>query len=163
MMEQLCQSYAASYGIRVAVARLFSVYGSLLRKQLLWDLCTKLGSGASAVELGGTGDELRDWTDVRDVVRALRLLGELASDAVPILNVGSGRASSVREVVATVSEAWPTPLSITFSGKSRRGDPFSLVADGSRLKAIGFEWEVPFETGIRDYVEWYLGQMSAPN
>ena len=38
MMEQLCQSYARSFGIRSAVVRLFSVYGPNLRKQLLWDI-----------------------------------------------------------------------------------------------------------------------------
>lgn len=156
MMEQLCRSYAATYGSRLAVARLFSVYGSFLQKQLLWDLCTKLASGTTEVELGGTGEELRDWTDVRDVVRALSLVKDLASDAVPVLNVGSGRATSVHEVASIVTDAWPTIANIVFSGKSRKGDPYSLVADGSRLRALGFEWAVPVETGIRDYVSWYL-------
>src|SRR6516162_4694928 len=36
MMEQLCRSYARSFGIGCAVVRLFSVYGPNLRKQLLW-------------------------------------------------------------------------------------------------------------------------------
>lgn len=158
MMEQLCRSYAATYGTRVAVARLFSVYGSFLQKQLLWDLCTKLDSGTATVELGGTGDELRDWTDVRDVVRALSLVKDLASDATPILNAGTGRATSVREVAALVAGAWPTEANVIFSGTSRTGDPFSLVADGSSLRALGFEWEIPVDTGIRNYVEWYLRQ-----
>jgi len=158
MMEQLCRSYAATYGARVAVARLFSVYGSFLQKQLLWDLCTKLASGVSTVELGGTGEELRDWTDVRDVVRALSLVKDLASDAAPVVNAGTGRASSVREVASMVTDAWPTVANTIFSGKSRAGDPFSLVADGSRLQALGFEWAVPVETGICDYVAWFLRQ-----
>jgi UDP-glucose 4-epimerase len=161
MMEQLCRSYAATYGTRVVVARLFSVYGDFLQKQLLWDLCTKLASGASTVELGGTGEELRDWTDVRDVVRALSLVKELASDAAPILNAGTGRATSVREVALMVTDAWPTVARIAFSGKSRTGDPFSLVADASRLGALGFEWAVSLEAGIRDYVEWFLCQTGA--
>ena len=38
MMEQMCRSYAVTFGIRSTVARLFSVYGPHLRKQLLWDL-----------------------------------------------------------------------------------------------------------------------------
>jgi UDP-glucose 4-epimerase len=158
MMEQLCRSYAATYGTRVAVTRLFSVYGSFLQKQLLWDLCTKLASGTSTVELGGTGEELRDWTDVHDVVRALSLVKELASDAAPVLNAGTGRATSVRDVASIVTDAWPSVAKIFFSRKSRTGDPFSLVADGSRLRELGFEWTVPVETGIRDYVEWYLRQ-----
>jgi nucleoside-diphosphate-sugar epimerase len=37
MMEQLCQSYAITYNLRITVTRLFSVYGPNLRKQLLCD------------------------------------------------------------------------------------------------------------------------------
>lgn len=161
MMEQLCQSYAVSYGTLVVVTRLFSVYGSLLQKQLLWDLCTKLASGASTIELGGTGEELRDWAEVRDVARALSLVSECASDVAPIINIGTGRATSVHKVASLVIDAWPKEANILFSGKSRVGDPFSLVADDSRLRALGFNWEISIETGIRDYVEWYLREVGA--
>jgi UDP-glucose 4-epimerase len=109
------------------------------------------------VELGGTGEELRDWTDVRDVVRALSLVKELASDAAPIVNAGTGSATSVREVASIVTDAWPTVANTIFSGKSRAGDP-SVWWPMARLRALGFEWAVPVETGIRDYVEWYLRQ-----
>ena len=71
MMEQMCRSYAVTFGIRSTVARLFSVYGPYLRKQLLWDLCSRLRSGEQTLVLGGTGAEMRDWTDVRDVARFL--------------------------------------------------------------------------------------------
>ncbi|HJP68863.1 MAG TPA: SDR family oxidoreductase, partial [Sphingomicrobium sp.] len=45
MMEQLCRSYSTAFGIRSTVARLFSVYGPNLRKQLLWDICSRLEQG----------------------------------------------------------------------------------------------------------------------
>lgn len=64
MMEQLCRSYVQSFGIRCAVVRLFSVYGPNLRKQLLWDICSRLRSEQRTLNLGGTGAEIRDWTDV---------------------------------------------------------------------------------------------------
>src|SRR5688572_19615846 len=38
VMEYLCRSYAATYGLKVALPRMFSVYGAGLQKQLLWDL-----------------------------------------------------------------------------------------------------------------------------
>jgi UDP-glucose 4-epimerase len=158
MMENLCRCYAVSYGLRVVVTRLFSVYGSWLKKQLLWDMCSKLSSGASLLELGGTGEELRDWTDVRDVVRALELAMGMAidADAMPVLNVGTGQATSVSKIAARVLECWPTPSAVVFNGRSRPGDPFSLVADSSLLRAKEFEWSIPVDAGIRDYVRWYL-------
>src|SRR3954452_11636744 len=61
MMEQLCRSYSITFGLRSTVTRLFSVYGPNLRKQLLWDLCSRLCSGEQTLVLGGTVAEMRDW------------------------------------------------------------------------------------------------------
>ena len=157
MMEQLCRSYAVSYGLSVVVMRLFSVYGSWLKKQLLWDMCAKLAKGISQLELGGTGEELRDWTDIRDVVRLLEAAMSFPnSDVMPVVNGGSGRATSVSEVADLVLDSWPLPASVSFNGKSRLGDPFSLVADGKILQTAGFEWKVPVSRGVSEYVQWYL-------
>jgi UDP-glucose 4-epimerase len=158
LMEELCRSYAASYGQRVTVARLFSVYGAGLQKQLLWDLCSRLAAGASPLSLGGSGEELRDWTEVRDVVRALVLLADTASAEVPVFNVGTGVATSVRQVAGLLAQVWAgdgPPAPLAFSGASRAGDPFSLVADPALLAAQGFAWERPLEQGITDYVRWF--------
>ena len=158
MMEKLCLSYAANYGLSVVVLRLFSVYGSWLKKQLLWDICSHLVSGTRQLVLGGTGEELRDWTDIRDVVRALECAMGLASDldATAIFNVGSGQGTSVARIAAMVLESWPAPAKIAFSGEARPGNPCSLVADGWFLQTKGFRWNIPVSSGIRDYVRWYL-------
>ena len=165
MMEQLCRSYGATYGLRSVVLRLFSVYGAGLRKQLLWDLCSKLESGAAAVELGGSGDELRDWTDVRDVVRALGAAAQLADAQAPTLNAGSGVATSVREAAAHVMSAWH-PAShgraLRFNGQSRPGDPFSLLGASSPLLRHGFDWQVPVAQGLADYVHWFQSRQRGP-
>jgi UDP-glucose 4-epimerase len=110
------------------------------------------------LELGGTGEELRDWTDIRDVVRVLELAMSLpfGCDPMPIINAGSGQATSVSRIASLVLEYWPAPAHITFNGKSRPGDPFSLLADGRLLQTIGFEWNISVSSGIRDYVQWYL-------
>lgn len=156
MMEQLCRSFRESYGIRASVVRLFSVYGSGLKKQLLWDLCSRLSRGMRSVQLGGSGAELRDWTDVRDIACALTFLMTSTTEDLSAINVGTGVDTSVRRISELVLGVWPHPAEVTFSGKSRAGDPFSLVADGRRLPGMGFKWTVPVEQGIADYVKWFL-------
>ena len=164
MMEQLCRSYATCYGLSCLVLRLFSVYGPGLRKQLLWDLCQRLAASPAIVELSGTGDELRDWTHVEDVLRAIEATFALAASDVPIFNVGTGRATSVREVAQMVIDAFGTAgirSELRFNGKVRAGDPFSLVADPARLRTLGFEWRITPQQGIADYVQWFRAQHSA--
>jgi UDP-glucose 4-epimerase len=165
MMEELCLSYAASYGLRVVNARLFSVYGAELKKQLLWDLCTRLAADTRPLVLGGSGNELRDWTDVRDVVRALDLLASQACAEVAVFNVGTGTASSVREIATRIASHWPRSNAadaLSFSGHSRPGDPFSLVANATGLNKLGFAWKIPVDEGLAAYVRWFQGQAGLP-
>jgi UDP-glucose 4-epimerase len=160
MMEQVCRSYGATFGLRTVIARLFSVYGAGLKKQLLWDLCRKLSVDDGSVQLGGTGEELRDWVEIRDVVQALERLARLATRDCPVINVASGRPTSVREIAEIVLSHWPSNRRVTFSGEQRSGDPRSLVADCSRLRETGFLPQVPVDVGVPGYVHWYLRQSS---
>jgi UDP-glucose 4-epimerase len=162
VMEELCRSYAASYGVQTIVPRLFSVYGSGLRKQLLWDLCGKLASGAE-VELAGTGRELRDWTDVRDVSRSLIRVAAFATAQAPAINIASGVASAVSEIAAIVANHWDVEARrerVRFSGRARPGDPFCLVADVGLMKSRGIEPGIPVARGVADYVAWFRTQLT---
>ncbi|MFY9955185.1 NAD-dependent epimerase/dehydratase family protein [Bradyrhizobium sp.] len=159
MMEQLCESYALSFGLRSVVVRLFSVYGANLRKQLLWDMCSRLSQGGPPLFLGGTGAETRDWTDVRDVVRLLARLGDLLPEEhYRVINGGSGRAIRVADIAELLVKNFGLATTVSYSGVARRGDPHSLLADDSALRHLGFEWRIPVERGIADYVNWFKGQ-----
>jgi len=159
MMEGLCRSYASSFGTKAVVARLFSVYGPGLRKQLLWDVCSRLASGMKALKLGGSGQELRDWTDVRDVVRALQVVALSANEQVPVINIGTGTGTPVREIAERLVDCWAggtsQPVPVTFDGRSRPGDPFSLVAKPGRLAHLGFEFQTDWRKGLAEYVQWF--------
>lgn len=163
MMEALCRSHADTYGLDFRVARLFSVYGSELKKQLLWDMCTRLAAGESPLVLGGTGQELRDWTHVNDVVAAL---AQIAFDDNPAvssqaINIGTGVGTPVQTIAQIVINAWherfggTEKLALRFSGQCRQGDPFSLVADPARLSRMGFSCSVPLVAGVGSFVDWF--------
>jgi UDP-glucose 4-epimerase len=155
MMELLCQEYAQVFGLQIAVLRLFSVYGEGLRKQLLWDCGVKLFEAGDAIELGGTGQELRDWVHVDDAAAMMQCVVQHADAKCPVFNGGSGLGVSVREIVTLLAEALGRPKRIEFSGRSRRGDPASLVADAGRLMRAGHACQVPWTVGIRRYAEWF--------
>lgn len=157
LMEELCRSYAANYGVRVIIPRLFSVYGPGLRKQLLWDLCEKISSG-NEVELGGNGEERRDWVHVVDVARLLVAVAEFAAETAPTVNLASGVATSVREIVTEVVRAWGSlrlGTAVAFNGLARPGDPRSLIANVERMQSWGLTARTDVTQGIDEYVNWY--------
>jgi UDP-glucose 4-epimerase len=111
--------------------------------------------------LGGNGNELRDWTDVRDVVRALDLLSAVSRKETVVVNIGTGMGRSVRQIAVDIINHWGLPYAadvLNFSGLSRTGDPFSLIADWACLARLGFVWEIPVENGMADYVRWFRAQ-----
>jgi UDP-glucose 4-epimerase len=155
MMEQLCRSYALSYGITSTAIRLFSVYGEGLRKQLLWDVCSRLQENNHELVLGGTGEEVRDWCDVRDVVRLLAMIVQMPqAEPFRLINGGSAQAMRVSDVASLLAGHWGN-VSVRFSGVTRAGDPFSLLADDAALRTMGFAWHIRPEQGIADYVRWF--------
>ena len=158
LMEEVCRDYATNYSLNIVLPRLFSVYGCGLKKQLLWDLCVKMSSGKT-VELGGNGEEWRDWMDVRDVVLALSQVSLIASTEAPSVNIASGQEITVREAAKMMGVIWAASgnhsPAVNFSGVSRPGDPFSLIADVSRMRALGISTKIPTSQGFAEYVSWY--------
>jgi UDP-glucose 4-epimerase len=155
MMEELCRNYSRSYGIRCAIVRLFSAYGPWLCKQLIWDLCSVLQTGAQRISLGGTGGEVRDWGEIQDVVRAVECVGSIESQELVVINGGSGIRRTVSDFADTLVKVWGGGVGVDFSGEVRKGDPFCLLSTTDKLAELGFRWNVDLSTGIRRYVQWY--------
>jgi UDP-glucose 4-epimerase len=163
MMELASMAFARSYGLRVAVIRLFSVYGPGLEKQLLWDLCGKLAAGGQ-VQLSGSGREQRDWLHVADAARLLadaRAWAASADGCPLILNGGTGNGVEIREVAASLAKAWGREDRAQFSGVGRAGDPLSLVADVQQLHARDFHPTVGLEDGLAAVAAWYRSRTAA--
>jgi UDP-glucose 4-epimerase len=154
--EGMCRSYAETFGLRVAIVRLFSAYGAELRKQLLWDACRKLTAGDC--RFAGTGRQTRDWVHVEDAARLLVLAGRKASPAAPIVNGASGQEVSVERVLGVLFDALGKAGQPAFTGEARAGDPDRYVGDPSRALAWGWDPQWSWERGVRDYARWFRDQ-----
>ena len=153
IVEKLCVMYAKQYGVRVAVLRLFSVYGNGLKKQLLWDACRKLSQGIST--FWGTGEETRDWVYVSDVAQAFLIAGEKASPECPVVNVGTGHALKIKDVLCILFEAYGAQEQPSFGGEVNVGNPNHYVADVTAMTEWGWHPSVDLTQGIMEYVRWY--------
>ncbi len=151
--EELFCSYGRHFDIRVAVVRLFSIYGPGLRKQLLWDACSKLAR--SEIEFDGTGAETRDWIHVEDAADLLIRAGECASSSGLVVNGGTGVSTSTASIVTSLARLLSPNLMPTFSGRMRAGDPQHYMADIETAKGLGWEPRQALCEGLAAYVEWF--------
>ncbi len=153
MVELLAQSYGRQYGVSMAVVRLFSVYGTGLRKQLIWDLAQQVLSGKDKILLGGTGLETRDFVSIGDAADILLSAIKLADASVPVVNGCTGVATTVAELAHLVT-GYLGAGHVTFSGQSRPGDPVSLVGDATFAAQHGIVAQTPLHRGLQHTLDW---------
>jgi UDP-glucose 4-epimerase len=154
MLEMAAESWARHFGVRVAIIRLFSVYGPQLRKQLIWELAGKILAGQRSLLLGGTGLETRDWVHIGDAARILIDAIRLADASVPLFNASGGEAKTVRDTIALLTTVANAKVDIQFSGEVRPGDPTHLIGDPAQANRAGLTARVPLEDGLRETLRW---------
>ena len=157
--ESICKSYSHCFGIKVAVVRLFSIYGDGLTKQLLWEACNRIIKSKGIVQFHGTGTETRDWLHVKDVASLVVHLASVDFSFL-VLNGGFSRKTTVKDILELLlTEIGREDTTITFSGQVKEGDPNYYYAGITEALKTGWQPTLPVEKGIHNYVKWYKNQI----
>jgi nucleoside-diphosphate-sugar epimerase len=123
--EHLCELYRTGFGLPTASLRLFTVYGPRQRPDMAFSRLVEAGLRGTEFELYGDGEQTRDFTYVGDVVRAMRDVA--VSDFTGVANIGGGSRTSMKDVVALVSELAGPP--VIRQRPTQRGDVRDTAAD----------------------------------
>lgn len=157
MCEQLCHYYNEVHGYRTRCIRIFSAYGSGIRKQIFWDIYQKYAANGK-IELFGTGDETRDYIHVSDIMYAIDCIIKYGGEE-EVFNVANGEEISVRELAHAYAEKLGESAGIvSFNRRTKEGDPKNWRADISLLEKTGYRKRVSFSDGVSDYVDWVRKQ-----
>lgn len=102
----------------------------------------------------------RDFSDVRDVVRAYVLLMEKGESG-EVYNVGSGQAREVQELLDILLSLAHVRIRVEQDPERMRpSDIPSVVADCTRLRErTGWEPQIPFEQSLLDVLEYWRSQL----
>lgn len=151
--EEHCKMYHAVYGVPVAIARFFNVYGKRH---------TRAGSNANVLgiferqimdgkplTITGSGEQRRDFTHVDDICEGLQLMCGKPWQG-QVFNLGRGRNYSINEVASMFGARDIERLPV------RSGEALNTLADTSFTRqALG--WEA--KKNLPDYVEEFLNSL----
>jgi GDP-4-dehydro-6-deoxy-D-mannose reductase len=165
--EQLAGVYGQAYGLDVIRARPFNHAGP---GQLPIFILSSLAHQAAESRLAGesklrvvTGNPKtrRDFTDVRDVARAYRML---VSEAEPgIYNVSSARSISAAEQVRLLAELI-APIEVEHvvdPARVRSHEVMDLSGANDRIReATGWRPEIPFRQTMLDTLHWWEHELT---
>ena len=159
--DLLSYQVARTAGLPILRVRLFNQFGA---RQSPDYALARFAKQIALIEAGkqdptlNTGDlsSYRDLTDVRDMVRAMRLLIEtgVAGEA---YNAGSGRALQIRELVSLLIRQSSKPISIAENiDPSRKADTAISWGDVSKLRAAtGWEPKYSLEESLAELLTYW--------
>jgi dTDP-L-rhamnose 4-epimerase len=141
--------YSCTYGPRQS---LFNPYTGVIAI-----FCTRLLNNLAPV-LYEDGNQTRDFCFVEDIAHA-NLLAATSDklDGLPV-NVGSGQATSVRDLAIAIADQLGVSIEPLARGEFRPGEIRSLISDISRIRTIGYEPKTTIGEGIGRYIDWIRTQ-----
>ncbi len=163
--EQAVMIAGPAYGMDVVALRLFNVFGpgqalSNPYTGVLANFCARLMNGQPPT-IFEDGEQRRDFVHVTDVARAFRLAMEIGPASGEIINIGSGRSYTVREVAERVASALGRDIAPEITQKARAGDVRNCFADiGKARELLGFEPERTLSEALPELAEWVATQTS---
>jgi dTDP-L-rhamnose 4-epimerase len=141
--------YSCTYGPRQSI---FNPYTGVIAI-----FCTRLLNNLAPV-FYEDGEQTRDLSFVEDIARANLLAAKTDTlDGLPV-NVGSGKAVSVREIAQRVSDALGITIPPEINGEFRPGEMRHLISGTQRIRAAGYLPLVDLEEGLSRYLDWIRSQ-----
>jgi UDP-glucuronate 4-epimerase len=154
--EHLCGLYAANWDVPTVALRYFTVYGARQRPDMALHRFLQAAIEDRELEVYGTGEQLRDFTHVDDVVRANLLAATRPVPPGTTVNIAGGSHETVNGVLATIAELVDRPLQIGRRGE-QAGDVVRTRADCSAAETLlGWRPTVPLVDGVASQLAWQL-------
>jgi UDP-glucose 4-epimerase len=158
--ERYCVSFSRVYPLETVALRYFNVFGpnqdpSSQYAAVVPRFITAIADGRP-VPVYGDGNQKRDFTFVSNVVEANLLAADAEEVSGTIVNVATGRATSVHELADAIGSILGRPVERELQ-PTRTGDIRDSYADVTRARELlGWEARVGIEDGLRIAAEAFL-------
>jgi NAD dependent epimerase/dehydratase len=162
--DKLVESYHFSFGLPVATIRPFNTYGARQSARAVIPTIIAQALSQDVIRLGATFPR-RDFTYISDTIEGFLRIAECDRAIGEVVNLGSGKAVSINEVVTRVGAILGRSLPI-LSEPSRLRPVHSevgvLAADNHKAATLlGWQPTVSLEEGLRKTLDWIDRHLSS--
>jgi nucleoside-diphosphate-sugar epimerase len=161
------RAYSVEYGLDSTSVVLPTVYGpgdsfaedSHVVGALIGKFVRAVRSGVGEVEVWGTGDQVREYLHVDDTVDGILTAAERSQ--LDVVNLGTGKGRTVREVAGVIADAAGFGGAIRFNPGRFTGVTSRTLDCSLAREALGWSASVTLEEGIRETVQWYRRKLGS--
>jgi nucleoside-diphosphate-sugar epimerase len=155
-MEHVAGAYVQTQRLPVVVLRYFTVYGPRQRPDMAFHKFIAAMLEGTAIDVYGDGEQVRDFTFVRDVVEATTAAGEAELAPGTVLNVCGGEPVTVNAVLAALQALAGRQVRVRHLPPAR-GD-VRRTGGSAQLAAqlLGWRPHTRLSEGLERQYEWHL-------
>ena len=152
--DRLAYSYWATYEVPVIVTRASNNYGPYQFPEKVIPLFVTNAIDNIPVPLYGAGLNIRDWLHVMDHCRGIDAV--IAQGATgEVYNIGGGNEVRNVDLTHQLLTLAGRPASLIKPVTYRPGHDLRYSLDTAKVRALGWQPQVPFDAGLRETVGWY--------
>ena len=159
--DHIVLAYRETYGIDAAILRPFNNFGPRQNAGAyagIIPIVLGRAQRGEAIEIFGDGEQTRDFVFVRDTAEAAVRMYETPSTRGSIINIGSGRETTMNHLVRTLLDAMHSDVPVVH-GPPRLGDVRRHCASIERArKLIDFVQTTDLADGLAETVDWYRSE-----
>jgi len=154
--DLLARSYFVTHGLDVRTTRCCNNYGKYqYPEKVIPVFINRLKSGQK-LPIYGDGKNVREWIHVSDHVRGIQIALEKGIPG-EIYNIGTGSHLSNNDLATEIIKLMGLDEHLKSYVPDRLGHDFRYSVDSSKIALLGFECSIDLEGGLRELVDWYLG------
>tara|TARA_B100001564_G_scaffold358457_1_gene377179 strand:+ start:798 stop:1811 length:1014 start_codon:yes stop_codon:yes gene_type:complete len=176
-VEYFCKGAHEQYGVPFTIIRPFNCVGvgeedaigehevksgniKLMMSHVLPDIINKILRGQDPLHVLGTGEQVRCYTNGKDIARGIRLALESENALNEDFNISTPVATSVNELAQLVWEKLnPDKPFSTVSDEAYEYDVQRRIPDTTKAKELlGFEAEIDLEESLDEVIEYMRGK-----
>lgn len=156
MAELTLRAYYQDWGMKSVSCRYFTVYGERGHENhAVIAMIARAFTQENPYVVWGTGEQIRNWTHVSDIVAGTIRAAEVVDDGTA-LNLGTMERTRVLDAVHEVMRYTGHNAPVELHPEMPTG-PLNRVADNARARALlGWEPQVKFVDGLHQTIDWYF-------
>jgi UDP-glucose 4-epimerase len=151
--EMYCRAYAEQYGLECTILRFGIPFGPRARAAAVVPAFVKKALSGEPLTIAGDGSQARRFVYVEDLAEGVARATLAPAAANRVYNLVGSESVTIREI-ATIVRDLIGNVDILHVEK-RAGDFSGTEVCGARAeRELGWTASTPFETGVRNYVDW---------
>lgn len=163
-IELLSQFVARKSDMKLAICRPTAVYGPYddfdpKTGHVIPALIRRAVERENPFVVWGTGEEVRDFLHISDLVNGCLLLMEKHATADPV-NIGYGKTTRIKQIVRIILKAaGHQDVNVEFDASKPTTIPVRMVDTAKAKRLLGFEPQISIEDGLQKTIQWYQNSM----